>query len=184
MLAEDKRLLVTDIRHRLDDALANMDIKFFISCVSGTESNSKKAGEHPVNKPLFRASISYFIVHGSKLNLTEIKRQFHNTAKIKFEIKPLRSSNKAAKDSEKKTAEELTMSNHLKQIVKVWNLYFISAFAWVLVFSLLQYRKSLKNVLHFKSKKSRNRLLEIRFVFSWLKFKILESTFYLVVDSI
>ena len=44
MLSEEKRLLVTDLKHRLDEVLANMEIKFF------TEKNT--VSENMVDKYL------------------------------------------------------------------------------------------------------------------------------------
>ena len=142
MLTDEKRLLITDVRHRLDDALANMEIKFFISCISGTESNAKKSGrEQTIDKPVFRASISYFIVHGKKLNLNQIRQHFHNISKLEFEIKPLR-SNAKFKDTEKKSTEEMIMSNHVKQIVKVRTRHLF--FPWLFNSFFVDVKKSLK----------------------------------------
>ena len=118
ILNEEKRLFVTDLGHRLDDALANMDIKFFISCISGTESNPKQrlAGQPKLDKQPFRVSITYFIVHGKSLNKHKINQKFHSTTEMDFDIKSLRAN---PRNSEKRDADESVIYAYLKQTVKV-----------------------------------------------------------------
>ena len=103
-----------------------MDIKFFISCISGTESNAKEksTGQQSVEKAPFRVSITYFVVHGKAMNKNQIRQKFHNNTKMDFEIKPLRANPKASKEKDK-DAEELLTFAFLKQTVKVRNLGFI-----------------------------------------------------------
>ena len=123
-------MLVTDLKHRLDEVLANLEVKFFISCISGTESNAKekssKDGQQNVEKAPFRVSITYFIVHGKSLNINQTRQKFHNNTKMKFEIKPLRANPKSlSKESKDRDAQELMIFAFLKQTVKVRILRFI-----------------------------------------------------------
>ena len=111
-----------------------MEIKFFISFISGTESNAKekssKDGQQSVEKAPFRVSITYFIVHGKSLNINQIRQKFHNNTEMKFDIKPLRANpkvSKVSKESKEKDrdAQELIIFAFLKQTMKVRNLGFI-----------------------------------------------------------
>lgn len=66
-----------------------MKIKFFISCVSGTQSNPKKRGETRPQDP-FRACINFFICYEkSIIQEHEIFQGFHNATDTKFENKPM-----------------------------------------------------------------------------------------------
>ncbi|XP_066932806.1 uncharacterized protein [Clytia hemisphaerica] len=89
IFADEDKLSICNVRFILDELLANMKIKFFISCVSGTQSNPKKRGETRPQDP-FRACINFFICYEkSIIQEHEIFQGFHNATDTKFENKPM-----------------------------------------------------------------------------------------------
>ena len=112
MIPDNHRLKICNARLLLDNVLAELPLKFFISCISGTESNDKSKGAAASSTHEFRANVAFFIVY-SKGVITEdeIFQKFDKvTTDIDFEINSLAS---------RSTDEKEAIFSKLKQTVKI-----------------------------------------------------------------
>lgn len=107
---ENKINLIVNTRYQLDNLIASLPgVDFFISCITGTTTNTK-------NKESVRPGVAYFIAYqwNSQTNETSIFKCLHDSG-LEATVNTLKT--RSSKD------EKQSLLQCLKQVVKVLYLY-------------------------------------------------------------